>query len=64
MSHKKLAGQRPLFADWPAWQTLPAEVRQSVEHLLAQMYLDIVGACDDLNSILSTSEQDDERPTD
>jgi hypothetical protein len=64
MTRKKLAGQRPLFADWPAWQTLPTEVRQSVEHLLAQMYLDIVGLCDNLNSTPPTSEQDDEQPTD
>jgi hypothetical protein len=64
MSNKKLAAQRPLFADWPAWQTLPTEVRQSVAQLLAQLYLDIVGPCDNPNSTLPTSEQDDEQPTD
>ena len=41
MERKDTAIQRPLFAEWPAWQQLPAEVRQRVEQLLVSMCLEV-----------------------
>ena len=42
MQRKDTVAQRPLFAEWPAWQQLPAEVRQRVEQLLATMCLEMI----------------------
>jgi hypothetical protein len=64
MSNKELVRQRPLFADWPTWQQLPTEVRQSVEQLLAQMCLEIVSPCNVVNQVHKTPEPYDEQPTD
>ena len=37
MQRKDTVAQRPLFVEWPAWQQLPAEVRQHVEQRLVNM---------------------------
>ena len=42
MQRKQPVAQRPLFAEWPAWQQLPAEARHQVEHLLATMCLEVI----------------------
>lgn len=42
MDRNKLARQRPLFGDWPAWQQLPREVQQEIQKALATIYLEIV----------------------
>jgi hypothetical protein len=52
--------QRPLFADWPAWQQLPTDVRQQLEHLLANMCLEVVKTNNDSND----QEQSDEQSLD
>jgi hypothetical protein len=44
----------------PAWQQLPTEVCQQVEHLLANLCLEVVKANNDSND----QEQSDERSTD
>ena len=41
MERKNTVTQRPLFAESPAWQQLPVEVRQRVEQLLASMCLEV-----------------------
>ena len=56
MQRKQSVSQRPLFADWPAWQQLPTDVRQQLEHLLADMCLEVVKA----NSNSNDQEQSDE----
>ena len=60
MQPKEIVRQRPLFAEWPAWQQLPTEVRQQVEHLLANMCLELVNPTNGSND----QEQSDERPSD
>ena len=60
MRSKELVSQRPVFADWPTWQQLPTEVRQQVEHLLANMCLEVIEPINDSNN----QEQSDERATD
>ena len=60
MQPKEIVSQRPLFADWPAWQQLPAEVRQQVEHLLANMCVEAVNPKNDS----SDKEQCNEGPID
>ena len=60
MQSKEIVSQRPLFADWPAWQQLPTEVCQQVEQLLANICLEVVKANNDSND----QEQSDERSTD
>ena len=57
MQPKEIVSQRPLFAEWPAWQQLPTEVRQQVEDLLANMCLEIIQPS-------NNQEQSDERPGD
>jgi hypothetical protein len=47
MQPKEIVSQRPLFSEWPAWQQLPLEVRQQVEHLLTQMCLEVVNSQND-----------------
>ena len=47
MERKKTVTQRPLFADWPAWQQLPKEVRQRVEQLLVSMCLEVIQSNND-----------------
>ncbi len=42
MRRKQNVVQRPLFAQWPAWQQLPRETRQQLEHLLTNMCLEII----------------------
>jgi hypothetical protein len=42
MPRKENVALRPLFAEWPAWQQLPWEVRQQLEHLLTNMCLEII----------------------
>jgi hypothetical protein len=60
MQPKEIVSQRPLFAEWPAWRQLPTEARQQVEHLLANMCLEVIQACNDSNDTHDTSEQCDE----
>jgi hypothetical protein len=60
MQSKESVSQRPLFDDWPAWQQLPTEVCQQVEHLLANMCLEVVNPNNDSND----QEQSDEQSTD
>ena len=60
MRSKEKICQRPLFADWPPWPQLPAEVRQQVERLLANMCLEVINPNHDPND----QEQSDERSTD
>jgi hypothetical protein len=57
MERKNTVSQRPLFAEWPAWQQLPADVRQRVEQLLATMCLEVIQCNND-------QEQSDERSND
>ena len=57
MQRKTTVAQRPLFAEWPAWGQLPTEVRQQVEHLLANMCLEAIQRHND-------QEQSDGRPCD
>ena len=57
MQRKESLSQRPLFADWPAWQQVPTEVRQQVEHLLTNMCLEVIQPTND-------QERSDERPSD
>ena len=57
MQPKEIVRQRPLFAEWPAWQQLPTEVHQQVEDLLANMCLEII-------QLSNKQEQYDERPGD
>ena len=57
MQRKEIVCQRPLFAEWPAWQQLPTEVHQQVEDLLANMCLEIIQQG-------NNQEQSDERPSD
>ena len=57
MQPKEIVCQRPLFAEWPAWQQLPTEVHQQVEDLLANMCLEIIQPS-------NNQEQYDERPGD
>ncbi len=59
-----MARQRPLFVDWPAWQTLPTNVHQQVEQVLANMYLEVVTTSSDPKEVPTTSERCDERSTD
>ena len=47
MQRKESMAQRPLFAEWPAWQQLPAEARQRVEQLLVNMCLEVIQSNDD-----------------
>lgn len=42
MERKDTFIQRPLFAEWPAWHQLPAEVRQRVEQTLVSMCLELI----------------------
>ena len=58
MQPKEIVSQRPLFAEWPAWQQLPTEVRQQVEDLLANMCVEIIQRSN------NQEEQYDERPGD
>ena len=60
MHQKEIVSQRPLFAEWPAWQQLPTEVRQQAEHLLTNMCLEVVKPKNDSND----KEPCDERPID
>ena len=57
MERKNTVTQRPLFAESPAWQQLPAEVRQRVEQLLATMCLEVIQSN-------NYQEQSDERSND
>ena len=57
MQRKDTVAQRPLFAEWPAWRQLPLEVRQRVEHLLANMCLEVIQPN-------NNQEQYDERTSD
>ena len=57
MQRKQSLSQRPLFADWPAWQQVSAEARQQVEHLLTNMCLEVIQPTND-------QERSDERPSD
>ena len=57
MQPKEIVSQRPLFAEWPAWQQLPTEVHQQAEDLLANMCLEII-------QLSNHQEQYDERPGD
>ena len=57
MQRKESLSQRPLFADWPAWQQVPTEIRQQVEHLLTNMCLEVIQPTND-------QERSDERPSD
>ena len=57
MQRKDTIAQRPLFAEWPAWHQLPAEVRQRVEQLLVNMCLEVIQPNND-------QEQSDEQPND
>ena len=57
MQRKKIVRQRPLFAQWPAWQQLPTEVHQQAEDLLANVCLEII-------QMSNQQEQSDERPSD
>ena len=57
MQRKDTVAQRPLFAEWPAWQQLPAEVRQRVEQQLVTMCLEVIQSNND-------QEQSDERSND
>ena len=47
MQRKDTVAQRPLFAEWPAWQQLPAEVRQRVEQLLVTVCLEVIQSNND-----------------
>ena len=47
MQRKDTVAQRPLFAEWPAWQQLPEEIRQRVEQLLATMCLEVIQSNND-----------------
>jgi hypothetical protein len=60
MRSKENARQRPLFADWPAWQELPTQVQQQIEKLLANMYLEVVNPSHEVH----VQEQRDELPAD
>ena len=60
MQRKEIVSQRPLFTEWPAWQQLPTEVRQQVEHLLANMCLELVNPTNGSND----QEQSHEQPSD
>ena len=42
MQRQESMAQRPLFAEWPAWRQLPAEARQRVAQLLANMCLEVI----------------------
>ena len=57
MQRKDTVAQRPLFVEWPAWQQLPAEVRQRVEQLLGSVCLELIQPNND-------QEQSDERSND
>jgi hypothetical protein len=57
MQRKEIVRQRPLFAQWPAWQQLPTDVHQQVEDLLANMCLEIIQRN-------NHQEQHDEQPSD
>ena len=57
MQRKEPVAQRPLFAEWPAWQQLPEEARHQAEHLLDNMCLEIVQRN-------NNQEQYDEQPRD
>lgn len=57
MQRKDIVIQRPLFVEWPAWQQLPAEVRQRVEQQLVSMCLEVIQSNND-------QEQSDERSND
>jgi hypothetical protein len=57
MQPKEIVSQRPLFAEWPAWQQLPTEVHQQAEDLLANMCLEII-------QLSNNQEQYDEQPGD
>lgn len=58
MKSKEIARQRPLFADWPTWQKQPMEVRQEVEKLLANMYLEIVKPSPEIHEQERSDESD------
>jgi len=47
MQRKDTVIQRPLFVEWPAWQQLPAEVRQRVEQTLVSMCLEVIQSNND-----------------
>jgi len=61
MRSKEKICQRPLFADWPTWHTLPADVREQVEQELVNICLEVVTHSNDTENTL---EQYDEQPTD
>ena len=47
MQRKDTVAQRPLFAEWPPWQQLPAEVRQRVEQTLVSICLKVIQSNND-----------------
>jgi hypothetical protein len=61
MRSKEMICQRPLFADWPVWHTLPVDVRQKVEQELVNICLEVVTHPNDTENAL---ERYDEQPTD
>jgi hypothetical protein len=61
MKTKEIACQRPLFADWPAWQTLPLDVRRQVEQELITICLEVVTHSNDSKNAW---ERCNEQPTD
>jgi hypothetical protein len=60
MSSKQTIKPRPLFSDWPAWQTLPTQVQLQLVELLANMYREVLDASHE-NQL---AEQLNDPPTD